>query len=111
MVLLQSQPKYRMKLPGNEWRQPFFYIAQDSYFHNFILLCIIVNTATLTLEWYGMAESMSERLEMMNYIFTGVFTTEFLIKYVGFGNRYFKDPWNTFDTVIVMVTLLGILIS
>jgi hypothetical protein len=54
---------------------------------------------------------MSERLEMMNYIFTGVFTAEFIIKYAGFGNRYFKDPWNTFDTVIVMVTLLGILIS
>ena len=32
MVLLQSQPKYRMKLPGNEWRQPCFYIAQDWYF-------------------------------------------------------------------------------
>ena len=40
-------------LPGNEWRQPCHYIAQDWYFQNFILLCIIVNTVTFTLEWYG----------------------------------------------------------
>ena len=58
-----------------------------------------------------MAESISERLEIMNYIFTGVFAAEFIIKYVGFGNRYFKDFWNTFDTVIVMVTLLGIIFT
>jgi hypothetical protein len=36
---------------------------------------------------------------------------EFLIKYTGFGNRYFRDTWNIFDTVIVALTLLSIILE
>lgn len=48
---------------------------------------------------------------MINYIFAGIFTFEFLIKYIGFGNRYFKDPWNVFDVAIVVITLFSIILS
>lgn len=36
---------------------------------------------------------------------------EFLIKYIGFGNRFFKDSWNVFDMIIVFITLAGIILS
>ena len=58
-----------------------------------------------------MPSSFNGTLETLNYVFTCIFTTEFLIKYIGYGNRYFKDPWNTFDLFIVCITLLGIIIS
>ncbi len=54
---------------------------------------------------------MRDILEIMNYVFAGIFTVEFLIKYIGFGTRYFKDGWNTFDLIIVTVTLLSIIID
>lgn len=47
----------------------------------------------------------------MNYGFAAIFTVEFLIKYTGFGNRYFRDTWNIFDTVIVALTLLSIILQ
>jgi hypothetical protein len=47
----------------------------------------------------------------MNYGFAAIFTIEFLIKYTGFGNRYFRDTWNIFDTVIVVITLLSIILE
>lgn len=27
MMMLQCQPKFEMKIPHSEWRQPFFYVA------------------------------------------------------------------------------------
>jgi TM2 domain-containing membrane protein YozV len=54
---------------------------------------------------------MRNILEIMNYAFAGIFTVEFIIKYIGFGSRYFKDGWNTFDLIIVILTLFGIVID
>ena len=48
--------------------------------------------------------------EMLNYIFAGIFTIEAIIKIVALGRFYFKDNWNLFDLVVVIVTLLGIII-
>lgn len=36
---------------------------------------------------------------------------EFLIKFIGFGYRYFRDGWNTFDMVIVILTLFSIVVD
>ena len=47
----------------------------------------------------------------MNYIFAFIFTCEFIVKYVGYGKRLFYDGWNTFDLVIVIVTIIGILMG
>jgi hypothetical protein len=54
---------------------------------------------------------MSTILEYMNYVFAGIFTVEFLIKFVGFGYRYFRDGWNTFDMIIVTLTLISIAVD
>lgn len=52
---------------------------------------------------------MQDVFEFANWVFAGVFTLEFTIKYIGYGDRYFKDGWNVFDTIIVFLTLAGIL--
>lgn len=54
---------------------------------------------------------MQNILEYINYGFAAIFTIEFLIKYIGFGNRYFRDTWNIFDTVIVVLTLFSIILD
>jgi hypothetical protein len=111
IMILQTQPKYKMKLPINEFRQPFFYLAQNKHVGYFFTSCILLNTVILVLQWYGQSHRVSYVLEYMNYGFAAIFTVEFLIKYVGFGNRYFKDNWNIFDTVIVIITLLSIILE
>jgi hypothetical protein len=48
----------------------------------------------------------------MNYIFTGVFTVEAIIKIIGLGFKlYFKDKWNLFDFVIVVGSYIGLIIE
>jgi hypothetical protein len=58
-----------------------------------------------------MTEGMTQMLESLNYIFTGIFTAEFFIKIIGYGQRYFRETWNIFDMVIVVVTIIGIIIG
>ncbi len=47
----------------------------------------------------------------MNFVFSAIFITEFLIKFIGYGERYFNDSWNVFDLVIVVFTIVGIIVQ
>jgi len=58
-----------------------------------------------------MSQKMAATLDNLNFIFTGVFTAEFIIKIVGYGQRYFRENWNIFDMTIVLLTLTGIIIG
>jgi hypothetical protein len=100
-----------MQVPQNEWKQPFFYIAENKLLQNFIFFCIIANTIILSLSWYGQSESMIRNVDNINIIFTIIFGIEFIIKVIGYGERFFIDSWNIFDMVIVFVTILGIILS
>ena len=111
IMILQTQPMYKMQVPINEFRQPFYYLALSKHVAHFFTFCIVLNTIVLVLSWYGQSQHMQNVLNYINYGFAGVFTVEFIIKYVGFGNRYFKDNWNVFDTVIVAVTLFSIILE
>lgn len=44
--------------------------------------------------------------ETMNYIFTGIFIVEAIIKLLGLGKNYFKDGWNVFDFIIVVSSII-----
>jgi len=50
-------------------------------------------------------------LDSLNYIFTAIFTAEFFIKIIGYGQLYFREGWNIFDMVIVILTIIGIIIG
>jgi hypothetical protein len=54
---------------------------------------------------------MINSIDNVNIIFTVIFAIEFVIKVIGYGNRFFIDQWNIFDMVIVFVTILGIILS
>jgi len=63
------------------------------------------------LEWYGQSKAISISFENMNFIFAVFFTFEIAMKIIGYGTRFFKDPWNTFDITIVLITLLGLILN
>ena len=44
---------------------------------------------------------------MSNYVFTGIFVLEALVKIVTLRLHYFKKPWNVFDFIIVISSLVG----
>jgi len=54
---------------------------------------------------------MQDQLEQLNFIFTLIFTAEMAIKLIGYKMRYFKDSWNTFDMIIVILSLIGLVLT
>lgn len=53
LLVLRSQPIQKLKAPEkSEIRKFFFSIYEKKGFHNFILVCIVLNTIVLMLKWY-----------------------------------------------------------
>ena len=93
---------------GNKCRDLCKDIAQSDLFNNFILACIILNSICLSISWYGEPEKLTKGMEIINLIFTGVYTIELIIKLIAYKKGYFSDGWNNFDFLIVVFALVGI---
>ena len=50
-------------------------------------------------------------MEIINIVFTVVYTFEMMIKLIAEKSKYFKDGWNRFDFLIVIVAWLGMISS
>lgn len=85
---------------------------ENSWFDYFILACIILNTILMSINWYDSPDSLESSMEYVNYVFTGIFTFEALIKLIAFGPRdYFSKGWNIFDFSIVIISCITLIIG
>eukprot|EP00050_Salpingoeca_kvevrii_P002109 m.186932 g.186932 ORF g.186932 m.186932 type:complete len:1593 (-) comp10537_c4_seq1:430-5208(-) len=88
------------------------HIVEKPWFNATIMTCIILNTLTLAIEHPSMSDNLALFLEVCNYIFYSVFALEMLVKMFALGfRRYFHDPWNRFDCVIVTISTVEIVIA
>jgi len=56
-----------------------------------------------------MERTVENMLEIVDYIFVGIFVVEFLLKITGLGPKYYwADSWNRFDFIIVVVSVISI---
>ena len=46
-------------------------------------------------------------LRLSNFIFTGIFVLEAVVKIIALRTHYFKKAWNVFDFIIVISSLVG----
>ena len=84
-----------------------FKLATDQKFDIVIMIIIILNMLTMTLEFYQMPVEMSSALSIINTVFIVIFTGECVLKLFGLRLYYFKIPWNIFDFVVVILSILG----
>lgn len=51
-------------------------------------------------------------MDIINYVFTGIFSVEAILRILGLGLKgYFKDLWNIFDMTIIVGSYIGIIIE
>lgn len=62
---------------------------------------------TMTLDHYQQSEGFSNVLDYLNAIFIVVFSSECLSKIFALRYHYFVEPWNLFDFVVVILSILG----
>uniref|UniRef100_A0A1B0CQM6 Sodium channel protein n=1 Tax=Lutzomyia longipalpis TaxID=7200 RepID=A0A1B0CQM6_LUTLO len=66
---------------------------------------------TMGIEHYNQPHAVFFILEVSNAFFTTVFGLEAIVKIVGLRYHYFTVPWNVFDFLLVLASILGILME
>uniref|UniRef100_A0A4W4EVK5 Voltage-dependent P/Q-type calcium channel subunit alpha-1A n=1 Tax=Electrophorus electricus TaxID=8005 RepID=A0A4W4EVK5_ELEEL len=99
--------------PTNPFRKCCHYILTLRYFEMCILSVIAMSSIALAAEDPVWPESPQNNvLRYFDYVFTGVFTFEMLIKMVVLGlvlheGAYFRDLWNFLDFIVVSGALVA----
>ena len=62
---------------------------------------------TMTLDHYHQDAMWSFALDNLNMGFIVIFSTECILKIFALRLYYFKEPWNVFDFVVVILSILG----
>ena len=84
-----------------------FGIVTNKKFDMIIMAFIGVNMLTMTLDHYDQNRMWSFALDNLNMGFIVVFTTECILKIFSLRQYYFKEPWNVFDFIVVILSILG----
>jgi voltage-gated sodium channel type II alpha len=72
-----------------------------------IMLFIGLNMLTMTLDHYQQSPIFTLILDYLNMIFIAIFSTECLMKIFALRYHYFVEPWNLFDVVVVVLSILS----
>ena len=112
LILKSTSSKVATEIPTNPIRLFFHKIVKHKAFDYTLMVCIVTNIVSLGLNYEGASDAYNNALENINYGFTAVFVTEFLLKVTAFGPKiYFASNWNRFDFLIVICSLAEIIIT
>ncbi|XP_046881682.1 calcium channel, voltage-dependent, L type, alpha 1S subunit, a isoform X1 [Hypomesus transpacificus] len=108
---LKARP-LRCYIPKNPYQYQVWYIVTSCYFEYLMFLLIMLNTMCLGMQHCNQSEHVTHLSDMLNVIFTVLFTVEMLLKLMAFKAKgYFGDPWNVFDFVIVIGSVVDVILS
>ncbi|XP_015793193.1 sodium channel protein para-like isoform X2 [Tetranychus urticae] len=97
---MKAIPRPRFKLQAI-----IFDIVTNKKFDMLIMLFIMLNMFVMSLDHYQASAFMEHILEMCNLFFIAVFTAECMLKIFALRFHYFREPWNVFDFVIVILSI------
>jgi len=85
----------------------FFAVVTNQKFDIFIMIVILLNMILMGLEHYEQSDQFEYGLYVVNTAFIVIFTSECLLKLISLRLHFFKQAWNVFDFVVVVVSVLG----
>ncbi|XP_057660009.1 voltage-dependent calcium channel type A subunit alpha-1 isoform X44 [Diorhabda carinulata] len=109
---IQARPLERyMPSKRSSFKYKIWRIVVSTPFEYFIMMLIVFNTLLLMMKYDKQGETYTSTLKYLNWGFTGMFTVECILKILAFGVRnFFKDPWNTFDFVTVIGSIVDAMV-
>ena len=72
-----------------------------------IVILIVCNMIAMAVEHYEQSDAYFQALDLVNIIFTTIFTLEATVKIIGMRWHYFRRAWNVYDFIIVIVSIIG----
>ncbi|XP_029896153.1 voltage-dependent L-type calcium channel subunit alpha-1C isoform X27 [Aquila chrysaetos chrysaetos] len=108
---LKARP-LRRYIPKNQYQYKVWYVVNSTYFEYLMFVLILLNTICLAMQHYGQSCMFKEAMNILNMLFTGLFTVEMVLKLIAFKPKgYFSDPWNVFDFLIVIGSIIDVILS
>ncbi|KAJ0064443.1 hypothetical protein NL108_006491, partial [Boleophthalmus pectinirostris] len=121
---LKAQP-LKLYIPKNPVQYKFWSIINSTGFEYVMFVLILLNTVTLAVQHYEQSKSFSYIMDILNMVFTGLFTVEMVLKLLALNLRthkhimlimfylqhYFVDAWNSFDALIVVGSVVDIVVT
>ncbi|XP_031238994.1 voltage-dependent L-type calcium channel subunit alpha-1C isoform X14 [Mastomys coucha] len=108
---LKARP-LRRYIPKNQHQYKVWYVVNSTYFEYLMFVLILLNTICLAMQHYGQSCLFKIAMNILNMLFTGLFTVEMILKLIAFKPKhYFCDAWNTFDALIVVGSIVDIAIT
>uniref|UniRef100_A0A8C0IXJ1 Voltage-dependent L-type calcium channel subunit alpha n=1 Tax=Chelonoidis abingdonii TaxID=106734 RepID=A0A8C0IXJ1_CHEAB len=106
---LKARP-LRRYIPKNPYQYQIWYVVTSSYFEYLMFFLIMLNTICLGMQHYNQSAEMNHISDNLNVAFTILFTLEMFLKLMAFKG-YFGDPWNVFDFLIVIGSIIDVILS
>uniref|UniRef100_A0A452IZ26 Voltage-dependent L-type calcium channel subunit alpha n=1 Tax=Gopherus agassizii TaxID=38772 RepID=A0A452IZ26_9SAUR len=108
---LKARP-LRRYIPKNQYQYKVWYVVNSTYFEYLMFVLILLNTICLAMQHYGQSCPFKQAMNILNMLFTGLFTVEMILKLIAFKPKgYFSDPWNVFDFLIVIGSIIDVILS
>uniref|UniRef100_A0A8B9CFJ6 Voltage-dependent L-type calcium channel subunit alpha n=1 Tax=Anser brachyrhynchus TaxID=132585 RepID=A0A8B9CFJ6_9AVES len=105
---LKARP-LRRYIPKNPYQYQIWYVVTSSYFEYLMFFLILLNTICLGMQHYNQSAEMNHISDILNVAFTVLFTLEMILKLMAFKAKgYFGDPWNVFDFLIVIGSIIDL---
>ncbi|XP_012394726.1 voltage-dependent L-type calcium channel subunit alpha-1C isoform X7 [Orcinus orca] len=108
---LKARP-LRRYIPKNQHQYKVWYVVNSTYFEYLMFVLILLNTICLAMQHYGQSCLFKIAMNILNMLFTGLFTVEMILKLIAFKPKgHFSDPWNVFDCLIVIGSVIDVILS
>ncbi|XP_041712697.1 dihydropyridine-sensitive L-type skeletal muscle calcium channel subunit alpha-1 isoform X4 [Coregonus clupeaformis] len=108
---LKAKP-LRCYIPKNHYQYNVWYIVTSCYFEYAMFFLIMLNTLCLGMQHCNQSDHVTKLSDTLNMIFTVLFTVEMILKLMAFKAKgYFGDPWNVFDFLIVIGSVVDVILS
>jgi len=89
-------------------QQRFLAIRSNKIFELFVIFIIIFSALVIGAKTYNISPLALHIIGWLDWVITGIFLTEIIIRYLGEEHKanFFRQPWNIFDLLIVLVSLI-----
>uniref|UniRef100_A0A670XWK7 Voltage-dependent L-type calcium channel subunit alpha n=1 Tax=Pseudonaja textilis TaxID=8673 RepID=A0A670XWK7_PSETE len=80
---LKARP-LRRYIPKNQYQYKVWYVVNSTYFEYLMFVLILLNTICLAMQHYGQSILFKQAMNILNMLFTGLFTVEMVLKLIAF---------------------------
>ncbi|WP_438467552.1 ion transporter [Marinomonas sp. PE14-40] len=98
------------KTDSKSWFSLIKLVESSAWFQGFIISIIIIAALTVGAKTYVLPAGVESAINYLDSFITVFFLVEIILRFVACDNKraFFKDPWNIFDSIIVIGSLLPI---